>query len=369
MRKLLVIEIILLVLVLAAAAYFIWDISNVQPNVAPVAPVAAVVTEPTEVTEPETVPEQTEAPEATEPAPTEPEETLRTKDTWAKVLNDHELTAENYFIYDLSEDRFLLRSDSADTKIYPASVTKLFTAYVALKHAPKDEKITVGKEIEMIDVDSSVAKLKVGDVLTVEQLVGGMILPSGNDAAYAIAAGVGRYLAKDPDMSAKAAVARFVEQMNKDADELGMTGSHFVTPDGNHADAHYIGLEDLVIVGKLALENEVIADYAAQATETITTANSRSLEWKNTNSLIREASDYYCEQAIGLKTGYTTPAGYCLLSVVRIGERDLLIGVFGSEEKEVRFADTLYLLAQNFRLDIYEPVSNLPDASVANTAG
>lgn len=365
MRKLLVIEIVLLVLVLAAAAYFIWDISMVQPNAA--APVAA--TEPTEVTEPETVPEETEAPEVTEPAPTEPEETLHTKDTWATVLNDYELTAENYFIYDLSADRFLLRSDSADTKVYPASVTKLFTAYVALQHASKDTKITVGSEIEMIDVDSSVAKLKKGDVLTVEQLVGGMVLPSGNDAAYAIAAGVGRLLANDSDMSEKAAVERFVEQMNKDAKDLGMTDSHFVTPDGNHADAHYIGLEDMVTVGKLALENDVIAKAAAQPTQSVTTGNSRTLEWNNTNSLIREASDYYCDQAIGLKTGYTTPAGYCLLSAVRIGERELLIGVFGSGEKEDRFADTLYLLAQNFMLDIYEPESNLPDATVTNVAG
>ena len=364
MRKLLVIEIILLVLVLAAAAYFIWDISNVKPNAAPV----AAATEPTEATEPEVVPEVTEAPEVTEPEPTEPEETLHFENSWIVVLDKHKLTAENYFIYDLTEDRFMLRSDSEDTKIYPASVTKLFTAYVALKHADKNEKITVGKEIEMIDADSSVAKLKVGDVLTVEQLVGGMILPSGNDAAYAIAAGVGRLLANDPDMSAKAAVARFVEQMNKDADELGMTESHFVTPDGNHADAHYIGLADLVTVGKLALENDVIARYAKMSTEKVSAGESRNIEWNNTNKMIREGSDYYSDQAIGLKTGYTTPAGYCLLSAVRVGDRELLVGVFGSSEKDGRFADTLLLLCQNYMLDIYRPVSNLPDASVTNEA-
>lgn len=364
MRKLLVIEIVLLVLVLAVAAYFIWDISNVQPNVAAV----AAATEPTEVTEPETIPMETEAPEVTEPAPTEPEETLHYENSWIVILDKHKLTAENYFIYDLTEDRFMLRSGSEDTKIYPASVTKLFTAYVALQHADKDEKITVGKEIEMIDADSSVANLKVGDVLTVEQLVGGMLLPSGNDAAYAIAAGVGRLLANDPDMSAKSAVARFVEQMNKDADELGMTESHFVTPDGNHADAHYIGMADLVTVGKLALETEIIADYAKKTTEKVSAGESRTIEWSNTNKMIREGSDYYSDQAIGLKTGFTTPAGYCLLSAVRVGDRELLVGVFGSSEKDVRFADTLLLLCQNFGLDIYKPVSRLPGASVTNEA-
>jgi len=147
-----------------------------------------------------------------------------------------------------------------------------------------------------------------------------------------------------------------------------MNDSHFVTPDGNHADAHYIGLEDLVTVGKLALENKVIADYAAAPNVSVTTGNSRTLEWKNTNSMVREASDYYCDQAIGLKTGFTTPAGYCLLSAVKIGQRELLLGVFGSEEKEIRFADTLLLLAQNFMLDIYEPESRLPDTAVTNEA-
>ena len=367
MKKVMFLEIALLVIVIAAAAFLIWQVQMVQPQVAAEIP---EVTQETEATEPETVPEPESVPEE-EPLPEadpEPAETLHTQDAWTEVLEDHALTAETYFIYDLSADEYMLRSDAVNTKIYPASITKIFTAYVAMQHASLEDEITVGAEIKLIDTDSSVAKLKEGDVLTVEQLIGGMLLPSGNDAAYALSTAIGRKLAEDPDLSAQKAMERFVEQMNAEAEALGMKDSHFVTPDGNHDDDHYIGLADMVTLGKLAMESEVISRYAKSQSETVTAGTDRTLEWENTNLLIKEDSDYYCDQSVGLKTGYTTPAGYCLLSAVRIGDRDLLIGVFGSEEKEVRFADTLLLLAQNFMLDIYEPVSNAPETPVPNEA-
>lgn len=368
MKKVVFLEIALLVLVVAAAAFLIWQVNTVQPQAALAVPDTVQTAEPEQAVEPEPemLPEDTAEPAPEQTAEPEPVETLHTQDSWAEVLEDHDLTAEEYFIYDLSADRFMVRSNAVDTHLYPASITKLFTAYVALQHASADDEITVGSEIKLIDVDSSVAKLKEGDVLTVEQLVAGMLLPSGNDAAYALSTAIGRQLAEDPDLGAKAAMERFVEQMNEEAEALGMTESHFVTPDGNHDEDHYIGLADMVTLGKLALENEVIARYAATKTETADAGNDRSLEWKNTNLMLKEDSDYYCDQTIGLKTGFTTPAGYCVLTALRIGQRDLLVGVFGSEEKEVRFADALLLLARNFALDIYEPVSNAPDEPVYN---
>lgn len=372
MKATMVIEIILLVLVVAVTAFFVWQVNAVQPQSALEVPDAAQTLQTEEPVEqqPEEIPEAVTEPGEIPEAVTEevPAEELHTKDTWSEVLEDHDLSADTYFIYDLSADRFMVRSDTMDTHLYPASITKLFTAYVALQHASAEEEITVGSEIKLIDVDSSVADLKVGDVLTVEQLVAGMLLPSGNDAAYALSTAIGRKLAEDPDMGAQDAMDRFVEQMNAEAETLGMTESHFVTPDGNHDEDHYIGLADMVTLGKLALENEVIARYASTLKETASAGDTRSLEWKNTNLMINENSDYYSDQTVGLKTGFTTPAGYCVLTAVRMDQRDLLIGVFGSSEKEGRFADALLLLAQNFMLDIYEPVSNAPEEPVYNEA-
>lgn len=370
MKKVVFLEILLLVLVIAAAAFFFWQTNMLQPNVSLDVPAATQPAEPEPEAEPVPAPEVEEEPEV-EAAPveeTEPAETLHVQDSWVEVLDGHDLTADEYFIYDLTADKYLLRSNAVDTKIYPASITKLFTAYVALLHADGNDEITVGDEIKLIDTDSSVADLKVGDVLTVDQLVAAMLLPSGNDAAYALTTAVGRQLAEDPDMSAKAAMQRFVEQMNTDAEELGLTNSHFTTPDGIHDEKHYIGMDDMVSIAKLALANEVIARYVASAEESVSAGESRSLSWENTNLLLDKESEYYSDQAVGLKTGYTTPAGYCVLSAVQIGQRDLLIGVFGSDEKEVRFADTLYLLARNFALDIYEPVSYAPSNDVSNEA-
>ena len=369
MKKVVFLEILLLVLVIAAAAFFYYQTSMLQPNAALEVPAAAQPEEPASETE-EPAPEVVVEPEAQE-APveeTQPAETLHVQDSWTQVLDGHDLTAEKYFIYDLSADKYLLRSHAADTKIYPASITKLYTAYVALLHADGNDEITVGDEIKLIDTDSSVADLKVGDVLTVDQLIAGMLLPSGNDAAYALTTAIGRQLAEDPNMGAKDAMNRFVEQMNADAETLGLNNSHFTTPDGIHDEEHYIGMDDMVTLAKLALANEVIARYAASAEESASAGESRSLTWENTNLLLDTDSDYYSDQAVGLKTGYTTPAGYCVVSAVQIGERELLIGVFGSEDKEIRFADTLYLLARNFALDIYEPVSYAPADVVSNEA-
>ena len=373
MKSIVILEIILLVLVLAAVGFFLWQVNAIEPVAMPdpMAQMQPAATEEPAATEPlpeEPAEEPAEEIPAEEPVAEEPEAELITKASWEKALKSHSISADEYFLYDLTNDRFMIRSDPEDKHIYPASVTKLFTAYVALQHAEPTYKIKVGSEIQLIDEDSSIAYLKRGEVLTVEQLIVGMLLPSGNDAAYTLATGVGRKIAGDESLTAYQAMDVFVEQMNKDAKALGMNDSHFTTVDGNHSSKHYIGLADMVTVGRLALETEEIARYAAVNSQKIQVEGSRSITWINTNLLLKEDSDYYCEQATGLKTGFTTPAGYCLLASVRVGDRDLLLGVFGSDTEKVRYADTLLLLAQSFMLDIDKPVSRTNKDKILNEA-
>ena len=103
------------------------------------------------------------------------------------------------------------------------------------------------------------------------------------------------------------------------------------------------------------MEHPIISKYAGSAKETVEVGDERSLTWKNTNSLLNPDSKYYCSYATGLKTGYTSAAGNCLLSAFQVGEQDLLIGVFGCPESNTRFADTLLLFTQAFDLEIPEP--------------
>lgn len=352
-----------LVIAATAAAGLYWQLAAPRaPQAETAAPTASQPTQLTEPTAPtETVPEET-VPVETVPAVDwgnkvasiekkvyfPPEGELEVSKRWIGALTWHDNTADNYFVYDLNRDVYRVRSASEDTILYPASITKLFTAYTALQCVPADMQITAGSELSFVIPYSSVAEIMKGDTLTVEQLIAAMLLPSGNDAAYVLAVGVGRELAGDPELSKEEAVACFIARMNEEAEKAGMTSSHFVTPDGIHDDNHYISMRDFVTLGRLSIENEIIAKYAAAARWTITTAEGRSLGWLNSNLLLQPEEWFQCKQALGLKTGYTTPAGYCLLSYIKVGERDLLIGVFGCDTADDRFADTVLLLNQVF---------------------
>ena len=269
---------------------------------------------------------------------------------WLSHTKNRKLTATDYFVYDLNYNRFVVLSGQTADKVYPASTTKLFTAYVALQHIQPTEKITITTELELVDPASSVAGLQAGDTVTVRQLVAAMMLPSGNDATYVLTATVGRRLSGNASISDGEAVALFVQQMNDQAKQLGMENSNFVTPDGFHDPAHLISIGDLVTISKLAMEQPLIRELVSQTTLT-EDVGSRQLTLKSTNLLLYPQAGYYCEYAVGLKTGYTSPAGNCLLSVFQQGNRQLLIGVFGCPNDVDRFAETLVLFAQAAGLD------------------
>ena len=279
--------------------------------------------------------------EATVPT-TEPEPTLPPV-TWMNFPADRQMTAQQYFVYDVNAGTFLTISGQQGDTIYPASVTKLFTAYVALQYLTPETVVTAGDALDLIVPGSSVAELQRGDKLTAEQLVEAMLLPSGNDAAYVLAVEVGRILSGDAGLGAKAAAGLFVDEMNRQLNELGMTGSHFANPDGIHSSDHYTTFADLAILGKVALGTPTIMKYAKVAQDTVTLENGTQLQWHNTNATIDAASEYYCPYALGLKTGQTPSAGSCLLSAFECGGRTLVIGVFGCPEKDDRFPDTLQL--------------------------
>ena len=265
--------------------------------------------------------------------------------TWNTYPADRQLLSQQYFVYDCNANSFLTISGQENERIYPASITKLFTAYVAMQYLTPETKITAGSELDLVAWGSSVAKIEKGDVLTAEQLIEAMILPSGNDAAYMLAAATGRVIKGNPQMSASAAVQVFMEEMNAQAKKLGMTGTHFVNPDGIHDSNHYTTFADLTVLGKLSMENETIMRYAKVPKETVT-LHGESIDWKNTNALIDPDKPYYCPYAIGLKTGQTPSAGSCLLSAFQKDDQKLLIGVFGCPEEEDRFDDTLQLFNQ-----------------------
>jgi D-alanyl-D-alanine carboxypeptidase (penicillin-binding protein 5/6) len=253
------------------------------------------------------------------------------------------LTATHVFVYDTAADRLLFSKGDIQGMIPPASLTKLFSAYVALQYLEPTTVITAGEEVGWIDPESSMAFIYRGQKVTVDTCVEGMIVQSGNDASYILAVAAGRAIHGNPQLSATAALGVFVGKMNELALQLGLENTHFANPDGIDTAGHYSSLQDLITISRLALENPVIRQHAATAKDAVTYASGQTVNWKNTNELLHPESEFYCQEACGLKTGSTTGAGKCLISAFRQTDGYLLIGVLGCPEEDDRYIDTLNL--------------------------
>ena len=289
-------------------------------------------TEPSDApTEPPTEPPTDPTEPPTEPTPTDP------------PMQVPEILAEYAFVYSCNTRSLLYTKGDQTTRTAPASLTKLFTCYVALIYLDVDAVVTIGEEVTWIAMDSSLVWLKQGQQLTVETLIAAMMLRSGNDAAYALAVAAGREISQDPDMSARDALNRFIDEMNSQAAFYGLTGSHFVNPDGYTADDHYTTPADMLTIARLALLQPAITRYTCLQAVSGKFISGESYSWGNTNHLVQPESDYYCPAAIGLKTGYTEVAGQCVIAAFEVGDDILIVGVMKSKSVETRFEDALAL--------------------------
>lgn len=243
----------------------------------------------------------------------------------------------------------ILYAKGENEKAYPASLTKLMTAIVAVESCPADTVLTVGEEITYIDRESSRAYLTVGTRLTLNQLLKALLLPSGNDAAYAIAAQVGRKIAGDDTLDARTAISRFVAKMNEKAAALGCNNTHFANPDGIHDPNHYTTAADMLKIAAAALQSPEIAGVVSLAQTTETFRSGQTVTWKNSNKLVRQDNAFAYDGATGLKTGSTDEAGYCLIaSAVRDGQTSIAV-VMGSKSENGRWEDASGLLDISFQ--------------------
>lgn len=295
-------------------------------------------------------PETTLPPETTEPLPTEDPVP--------------EMTATMAVVADGTSGRILYTRGDLHARVYPASVTKLFTAHVALSVLSPQDLCKAGDELDLVAPDSSRAWIYKGQTVTAEMAVQGLLMSSGNDAAYILAAAAGRKLAGKDALSAGEAVKVFVQEMNDQAAALGLEDTHFINPDGYHHDDHYTSLADLVVIGQLSMLNDTICKYVAMAEADVTYKSGQTNHWINTNSLLHPESPFYEPSAMGLKTGHTSGAGYCLLSAFRRDEGYTIIGVFGTPSYDDRFRDTLLLGNEFLGFDWEEPV---PEDTTAPT--
>ncbi len=269
--------------------------------------------------------------------------------TLPKTFIDRNTASQYIVLADITAER-VLYSKNADAKCYPASLTKLMTALVAVENTPAaDTPFTVGNEVYMIDPQSSRAYLTVGTRLTLENLLQAMLLPSGNDAAYVLGVQVGRLIAGDAALDKQAALEVFIGKMNEKAAALGCSGTHFANPDGIHEDNHYTTANDMLKIATAVLGQPTITGVVSQPQVTVKLLSGQSVTWKNSNRLVQENNVFSYDGATGLKTGFTDQAGNCLAaSAVREGHTAVAI-VMGSPTDSGRFEDASGLMDISFQ--------------------
>jgi D-alanyl-D-alanine carboxypeptidase (penicillin-binding protein 5/6) len=241
------------------------------------------------------------------------------------------VSAAAAYVFDATADVELLALNSTEQRA-PASTVKIVTAMVVLDYADLNTEI-VFDEADTASADESRMGLQAGDTVTVQQLLTGLLLPSGNDAARTLARHVGSLLLGDSDGDP---IARFVEAMNAKVAEAGLSNTQFTTPDGlSDDDDQYTTAYDLAHLGALAMSYDTVAEIVSQATAEVTSVGpeARLYSLRNTNQFLPgSGTDFATENVVGLKSGSTTAAGACLVLAKHERGCNLVIAVvLGSE--------------------------------------
>lgn len=225
-----------------------------------------------------------------------------------------------------------LYDDGADVPLLPASTAKLVTAITAQRVLSINDQVTI-VESDMVPEEFSRMGLQPGDVVTVEQLLYGALVPSGGDAARALARAGG--LALDPNSADP--VERFVQEMNAVAASIGMMTSSFGNPVGEDDERSWTTARDLVRAGRVVLEDPLLSTIVRTpwAEVSVDGPAARDILIENSNQFV------LFDDAIGIKTGTTDAAGQNLISAFRFGDHIIVTVILGSAD---RYGDTTAML-------------------------
>lgn len=233
------------------------------------------------------------------------------------VLNQINLGSRAFIVYD-TNSRTVIAGKNEKLRFAPASSAKIMAATIILENFDL-EKILTATNLDRLGSDNSKMKLIEGEQMTVKNLVYGMMLPSGNDAAFVLA------------QNFPGGVEGFVAAMNKKAEELKLTNTHFVDPDG-YDDANYTTAYDLARLGTYAMKDPIFAEIVGtryKYVSDITGAIPHNLE--NLNVLLGQNG------VNGIKTGFTDEAGGVLVTSINNNGKNYVVVVLGSID---RFSDT-----------------------------
>lgn len=247
--------------------------------------------------------------------------------TAANVSELQKTNSRRYIVYDRISKSMIIGKNE-DVKSAMASTTKIMTTIVILEKTDLDETVTVSAKAG--GTGGSRLGLKRGDKASVRDLLYGLMLRSGNDAAVALAEHVG------------GSVKGFAELMNEKATELGLTNTHFVTPHGLDDANHYTTALELAKLTDYAMDNETFTKIVGTKSTTIY-INNQPRQINNTNELLGVLNG-----VVGVKTGFTNNAGRCLVTETKRNNMDIITIVLGADTKKDRTKDSVNLIEYTF---------------------
>ena len=248
-----------------------------------------------------------------------------------------------------SDSGKILYEKNAYKKMYPASTTKIMTAILTLENCKLDELVTVSDNavsLESVPETYTRADIQAGEILTVENLLNVLLIPSANDAAIALAEHV------------SGSVSEFSNLMNKKAKELGCKNTNFVNPNGVHNENQYTTAYDLSLIGKYAMNNETFRKIVCKTSYTLPATNiysSTDRKFENTNELL-SSDNYSYEYTTGIKTGYTDSAKNCIVASAKKDNYNFIVVILGANKttqtKNERASDCITLF--NYAINNYK---------------
>ncbi len=315
----------------------------------------------------EAVPDNTEKADA-------PPSSAKNITGYEQKLNDIAENISSCIVYDITNDK-LVFSKNSTKKISIASTTKLITSLVALQNAGPEDIFTVGTELELVHSNSSLCYIQKGHQLKLKTLIAGMMLPSGNDAAYTVAVNIAKKHSGNTEMTDAEATEYFCGLMNEYASSLGCTGTHFVNPDGWDDPEHYSTADDMLIITKEALKNSTLTSVVSTYSRRFYFASGENIIWTSSNSLVNPSSKYYYAFANGIKTGTTDDAGKCLIASAMKAGKQLVILAYNCtdvitkvDEKEITDETRFSKVREMFEFVFNAPVKGDVDISGDITA-
>lgn len=229
---------------------------------------------------------------------------------------------------------------NATQKVYPASITKIMTALVAMENADLSEEVTVEVDSSDFAADEQTCGIHKGDKLTLEALLNGLLLYSGNDNAEAIAYYIG------------GSIEGFADMMNKKAEELMATNTHFANPSGLHDENHYTTAYDIYLIFNECIKHKEFTDIISKKSYTAdiksASGTTRKVTWEPTNFYATgEAKKPTGATVLGGKTGTTNKAGNCLVLLDKgFDNKPYISIVMGATSKELLYKDMSTIIDQ-----------------------